>query len=237
MVLISHVWPQKYFAGYFGVDMQVFFINFSVYYTVCRFFVISGYLMGSFMRPHARITVPIALKFYFRRFKRLLPMYLILVFATCFLSTIASKTTYYWILFKDVLSASVFVSNLPMFHRITYAFAAFKSVVLLHTWSLSTEMQFYLLVPPIFALSNWVQNKLKLNSQVVNVAIILCSFYYQQFWLVLTQARHMLMMSRLWQFGVGFVAFDLRQYLHSSVSFRSHQNKYEFYLEKTGENS
>ncbi|KAI6190991.1 Acyltransferase [Aphelenchoides bicaudatus] len=204
MVVVMHVWPTKYRNGYFGVDV---------------FFVISGYLMCSFMRQHSKITVPVALSFYFRRVKRLVPTYLIVLLSTFFVSTLISNATHYWILFKDMFLAAIFFSNLPYFHRTTYALANAKSIIFLHSWSLSVEMQFYALVPPIFFCSYWLAKHWKLNGQVVTFSIAVISFFYQHFWLVQLEARYMLLASRLWQFALGFMGFDLRQYFEKSNKF------------------
>jgi peptidoglycan/LPS O-acetylase OafA/YrhL len=84
------------------------------------FFVLSGYLMCSFMRQQV-VSIRVALEFYQRRIKRILPIYLLVIFSTLLISTLTVGAYSYHILKTDGLSAVLFFSNAPSFHRITYS--------------------------------------------------------------------------------------------------------------------
>ncbi|KAI6175583.1 Acyltransferase [Aphelenchoides bicaudatus] len=63
-VLLFHMWPSKVKFGYLGVDM---------------FFVISGYLIFMLLSRKRPINGSKTLNFYFRRIKRIVPIYLFIV--------------------------------------------------------------------------------------------------------------------------------------------------------------
>ncbi|UMM36391.1 hypothetical protein L5515_008568 [Caenorhabditis briggsae] len=104
--------------------------------------------------------------------------------------------------------ASLFlVTNQLVIHDQADYFNAFFTMTssinaFLHLWSLSVEMQFYLLVPFIFlGLQMLEHNYLKLIA-VSLITIIGCIAYL----LVLEQFAFNFMLLRLWQFSAGFVA-------------------------------
>jgi peptidoglycan/LPS O-acetylase OafA/YrhL len=100
---------------------------------VTLFFVLSGYLITALLlrehNQHGRISVA---GFYRRRFYRIAPaflVYLAIIATLAYMGVVAAK----WL---DFAASLAFVAN--------YAHLPW---VLLHTWSLSVEQQFYLLYP------------------------------------------------------------------------------------------
>jgi hypothetical protein len=80
-------------------------------------------------------------------------------------------------------------------------------------------MQFYCLVPVIFFISNWISQKFSSKNesnvvQIFNFFLLFISFTCQSLWFDDVQARYMLLISRLWQFTVGFIAYDFRKLLY-----------------------
>ncbi|EFO85373.1 hypothetical protein CRE_27963 [Caenorhabditis remanei] len=66
-VFLYHLFPTLFVNGFLGVDI---------------FFVISGYLMGRNLTRTDITKVQDILRFYYRRFKRILPLYFLVIFLT-----------------------------------------------------------------------------------------------------------------------------------------------------------
>ncbi|KAI6185682.1 Acyl-transf-3 domain-containing protein [Aphelenchoides besseyi] len=66
-VLIFHLWSSGFPCGYLGVDV---------------FFVISGYMMNKIMKSERKFGLKEVIDFYFRRLKRLIPLYLTVICLT-----------------------------------------------------------------------------------------------------------------------------------------------------------
>uniref|UniRef100_A0A1I7X096 Acyl_transf_3 domain-containing protein n=1 Tax=Heterorhabditis bacteriophora TaxID=37862 RepID=A0A1I7X096_HETBA len=65
-VLLFHFFPKQFPNGYIGVD---------------QFFVLSGYLISLITRGEKNFTIKFVLNFYYRRVKRIVPMYLLIILA------------------------------------------------------------------------------------------------------------------------------------------------------------
>jgi peptidoglycan/LPS O-acetylase OafA/YrhL len=112
------------------------------------FFVISGYLIGGLLWAEAQATGRIALgRFYMRRIRRLAPAF----FAMALVSLLAA-----WFILlpfefrefgKELVAATLWLSNVLFYQGAGYFDIGADSKVLLHTWSLSVEEQFYLVLP------------------------------------------------------------------------------------------
>jgi peptidoglycan/LPS O-acetylase OafA/YrhL len=125
---------QFFSGGFFGVDI---------------FFVISGYLITTLVLEELINTNKFCFKtFFLRRIRRILPALLLVV--------IISSIIGYFILFRDslidlansIISVIFFGSNF-YFHYTNSTYGTQDTLLkpLLHTWSLSVEEQFYILLP------------------------------------------------------------------------------------------
>lgn len=95
-VLLFHIWPEWFPNGYLGVDI---------------FFVISGFLMSTILHDQLTINKSTMIGFYYRRIKRIAPIYLIfLVVTVIWVSQILWKEEFKSFL-KDSFWASVFMTN------------------------------------------------------------------------------------------------------------------------------
>ena len=103
---------------------------------VSVFFVISGYLISTLLLCEQNSSGKVSLRgFYFRRFFRIVPAYLVYLGVVAALTASGAITTE-WMHFGYAL---MYVTNyIPV------------NWTLLHTWSLSVEEQFYLLYPVLF---------------------------------------------------------------------------------------
>ena len=119
-------------GGFVGVDV---------------FFVISGFLICSLIAAELAKGEFSILRFYERRCRRILPALFAMFVGTSALSVL-------WLMPPDLagfgrslLSSVLFVSNIYFWKDSGYFDGAAEFKPLLHTWSLSVEEQFYLVVP------------------------------------------------------------------------------------------
>lgn len=125
-------------GGFVGVDV---------------FFVISGFLIGGILWREKVATGRLALgQFYVRRIKRLAPAYVAMSLAVLVIGWLLLLPNDYRETAKGVIAATVYLSNVLFFRQSGYFDSAAEDKVLLHTWSLSVEEQFYLFLPLVFLL-------------------------------------------------------------------------------------
>lgn len=124
-------------GGFVGVDV---------------FFVISGYLITRIVYTDISNGNYSILDFYKRRILRIFPA-LLAVFMFCWMAAIAlffkSELNQ---LGKSIAASAVFASNIYFFTQSGYFFGNLDRNPLLHTWSLSVEEQFYILMPVVLLL-------------------------------------------------------------------------------------
>ncbi len=132
-VVLYHFGVPGLPGGFTGVDV---------------FFVISGFLIGGILWRDLQETGRISLaRFYTRRVKRLAPAY--------FAMSGASALTAWFILLpfefrefgKELIAATTYLSNVLFWRGEGYFDIGSDNKVLLHTWSLAVEEQFYILLP------------------------------------------------------------------------------------------
>jgi peptidoglycan/LPS O-acetylase OafA/YrhL len=132
-VVLSHLGMAGFSGGFSGVDI---------------FFVISGFLITNFLLQRASAGRISLSEFYFRRARRILPMALLVLVATCTaayflfsqLKAVQVATDSYW--------AALFLANLHLIQQSTNYFThGFDQSVVQHYWSLAVEEQFYLVFP------------------------------------------------------------------------------------------
>lgn len=134
-VLLFHVEYSSFKGGFVGVDV---------------FFVISGYLITRIILTEIDAGVFSIKRFYERRIRRIAPaLVATLLASTAFLVILppAEATAIRNALFAGLFSASNF-----LFYSTTDYFSDNSYNPLLHTWSLSVEEQFYVLLPPTLLL-------------------------------------------------------------------------------------
>ncbi|KAF1750689.1 hypothetical protein GCK72_017240 [Caenorhabditis remanei] len=189
---VIHLFPTLFVNGFLGVDI---------------FFVISGYLMAKNLTKNELKTLNDFAQFYYRRFRRILPLYYFVVFIIVVMVHLYLGD-YLWDNNNRYSLASLFlVTNQLVIHDLEDYFNEVQATAtsvhaFLHLWSLSVEMQFYLLVPFIFfGLQLLKQDYLKLIA-----SCLITIFGFIAFAMILPKFAFNFMFLRLWQFSAGFVA-------------------------------
>ena len=154
-------------GGYVGVDI---------------FFVISGFLMTSIILRGVNNNSFKLLDFWKRRAKRICPALftaVALTYLITFLLLVNVKDFYEFN--KEDLLALTFVSNFRFAFSDGYFDVGSMNKILLHTWSLSVEWQFYLFYPIILLIISKIQRTL-IKPVVVALFVIslALSLYYSQ---------------------------------------------------------
>jgi peptidoglycan/LPS O-acetylase OafA/YrhL len=157
--VLYHFGVGGFDGGYVGVDI---------------FFVISGFLMtGIIYRAlqgeASQKPGTFLWRFYLARGKRILPALVVLcatllVVGCFFLSAVEFKA-----LGEQVTSAVLFFSNMKFWRETGYFTPSVFNIWLLHTWSLSVEWQFYMVLP-VALLAIW---KVRPTRQALLVALVL----------------------------------------------------------------
>lgn len=172
-------------AGYLGVDV---------------FFVISGFLITTQIAEkinHGTFTFS---SFYLRRAWRLLPAaYCVLVF-TLGLSVVFLNEPEMNELIEQLVGSVFLVSNVVLWLQTGYFESAAELKPLLHTWSLSIEEQYYLILPLLLTLLRmkwWV-----LSAIFFTVASLLLYEYAAP---TAPGASFYLLPTRVWELGIGSI--------------------------------
>ena len=120
-------------GGFVGVDV---------------FFVISGFLIGGILWAELDQTGTVSLRrFYLRRVRRLAPAFFAMALITTVFSALILLPFEFRDFGKQLIAATLWLSNVLFYKGAGYFDSAEATKVLLHTWSLSVEEQFYLCLP------------------------------------------------------------------------------------------
>ncbi|CAI5447722.1 unnamed protein product [Caenorhabditis angaria] len=193
-VLFFHLFPTIFENGFLGVDV---------------FFVLSGYLMST--------SKPInILDFYYRRVRRILPLYYLILFLTTLAVQIFLIEVWWYNNHRYYLSSLFLITNQLIIHDSADYFLEFQADgsslnAFIHCWSLGVEMQFYLIVPFIFiGFSILKTDFLKFIASITMTFISMILFHF-----INPQFAFNFMPLRLWQFSMGFIAFF---YIRTEIS-------------------
>ena len=155
-VVVFHANPAMLPGGFAGVDV---------------FFVISGYLITGIVLRETRAHTFTFQNFYARRCRRILPALMVVLAATWALGRATLVGDDIRFLGKHILGGATFTSNLLLWREAGYFDINSIRKPLLHLWSLGVEEQFYLVWPPLIALTTW----LKWRSTIVSSVVLLAS--------------------------------------------------------------
>ncbi len=193
-ILLFHLDIPGAEAGFLGVDM---------------FFVVSGYLItGQILRLTADNTFSLA-RFYLRRARRLLPALCVTLLGTLGAGYLFLSPHDFSLLAYSVLASEFFYSNFYFWATAGYFSDISQSKILLHTWSLSLEEQFYLVWPLLLLLLlRFTKKPERIFTPLIGVAVI-CLSLSQWAALTVPEAAFYLLPFRFHEFMVGGLAYFL----------------------------
>lgn len=183
-VLFSHLKLPYFDGGYIGVDI---------------FFVISGYVIyGDLLKRSAEQNFSIR-EFWLRRARRLFPQLIVMVGVVLAVGSYLLLPTDFERLPLRALASASATSNWVFALQSGYFMPSSAWNPLLHTWTLSVEIQFYLVFPLILlALVRWRKRGLAIGlSAVCIVSILYCM------WPRGTNAPFYDSLARAWEFILG----------------------------------
>ena len=187
--VLYHFWPTKLPGGFLGVDI---------------FFVLSGFLMIVMLDKYNQLQFKDVVHFYMKRFLRLYPLLLTVVLVSlpfCFLLNVEIADNF----LRSVNSTLLGVSNSQFWREAGYFDISAHRKPLLHSWSLSVELQFYLLVPLIYLVARLL---FRTMLWVYFAGLLVLTFLSLVFTAYFPGAGFYLMPIRMWEFLFGMsVAF------------------------------
>ncbi len=195
LVVAYHAVPGWLPGGYIGVDV---------------FFVVSGFLITGIVIAEVERTGRLSLlNFWARRARRLIPAALVMVSVTLAMATVLSSPFALALHARTATLAALYGSN--VLYRTTNAdYFAINSQpnLLLHTWSLSVEEQFYLCAAPLLALVAWgsMKRKLRFRDALTVVLVLLTVASFAASLSVAASNRvaaFYLLPTRFWELAVG----------------------------------
>lgn len=140
-VVLYHFGVPGFSGGFVGVDV---------------FFVISGYLMtGILVSAQQRGSLSLT-GFWLARARRIMPALIAVGLALLLLGFWRVIGSDYQTMATHLLGSLLFVSNAKYWSEAGYFDAASHDKWLLHTWSLSVEWQFYLVLPLVVIAVSWL---------------------------------------------------------------------------------
>ncbi|WP_347159384.1 acyltransferase family protein [Pontibacter chitinilyticus] len=197
-VLLFHYKVPFFEGGFAGVDV---------------FFVISGYLMSRIIIRSINKNAFSYKDYLEKRLQRIVPALLCLV--TCL--TLAGFFLYlpedYRLNEKNAAASVLFLSNILYWQSSSYFAPSSDMNILLHTWSLSVEWQFYLLYPAaLLLLHKAFKAKLPYMLCFVGSTVLLAFF---AIWFTETNptASFYLLPTRSWEMLCGGIAFFAEGYI------------------------
>lgn len=198
LVFIFHLNHNWLPGGFIGVDI---------------FFVISGFLMTSIIIEQKNNNTFSFYDFYIRRLKRIFPAYLFFIIIVAAVGFFIYLDRDFWMFQKSLGTSALFISNILFSRGDSYFGSRLEDNPFLHTWSLSIEMQFYLLLPLIL-----IFTKRRYLTALILLLIFFLTIYVDISMYISneTSAKYFSLLARIPEFLVG-AFFSLR--FKNKISF------------------
>ena len=189
-----------------GYHLQMPYFN-NGYVGVDIFFVLSGFLMAANIFSSLKDNIFKLSSFYLSRAKRIFPVYyLVLLTFLLFIFLFFDIKLYEYSL--SALSSAIFTSNFYYYYLLSGYFQPKSELnLLLHTWSLSLEIQYYLICPFILIFIY----KCKVISKNI-IWFLFISLSIGCMWMLHRNDHAInfyMLPSRLWEFLAGALIFSL----------------------------
>ena len=192
-VIFFHAGFNNFDYGYLGVDI---------------FFVISGFLITSFIVNDLKLEKFKVLNFFDRRARRILPGLVFIMIASIPPALVYMQPDDLENFGQSLFATSLFSNNILLYLTSGYWDIASEFKPLLHTWSLSVEEQYYVVFPFLMILiwklkSFWLMFLLFLFFSII-------SFFYYYFGSfgnesIESRASFLLLFGRAWQILLGAI--------------------------------
>lgn len=204
-VIFYHFGITGFNGGFIGVDV---------------FFVISGFLMTKIIIKGLEQGTFSLVGFYVARGRRIFPALLALCAALLVFGWFILLPPDYKMLSSHSIYALTFLSNVEFWQEAGYFDVASHEKWLLHTWSLSVEWQFYLILPLILW-SVWIFKPGRV-AQIWVVGFALVASLTASIWTTSTQpsAAFYLLHTRAWEMLGGGMVFLASGHLNLTDRFR-----------------
>lgn len=192
LVVLFHFNVFGFSGGFIGVDI---------------FFVISGFLMTKIIISGIQKESFNFLNFYISRANRIIPALLVLILAVAAIGWFTLLPSEYKDFSKHSIASLAFISNIQYFLETGYFDATAHEKLLLHTWSLSVEWQFYIILPVFLYLIAKVTKSLK------TLKILYVAGFFISFCLAIFASKNYLSASfyllptRAWEMMAGGIIF------------------------------
>lgn len=202
IVVFFHFKIPFFSGGFLGVDI---------------FFVISGFLMTKIILSGLSKGTFSFVQFYLKRAKRILPALLLLLVFVLIVSVTLFLPEDLRLNSKYVFLSPIFLTNVYFWLYTGYFDPASQTNILLHTWSLSVEWQFYMLYPVLL----WPLRKIYLSKRKLFVALLIV-FTLISFSLMLALTKDYnsftfyMFPTRAWEMTFGGLAAVLAPHLTSN---------------------
>jgi peptidoglycan/LPS O-acetylase OafA/YrhL len=190
-------------AGFLGVDV---------------FFVISGYLISGLIwrgLDAGRFSLGV---FYLRRLRRLAPALLVTQAMVMIVALVLFMPIELMAVAQENLATSFYVSNVYYWRNLDYFGLQASQSILLHTWSLAIEEQFYLLYPLLLVLIHRFARRYFLG---ILLALVMLSFAAN---IALVDAKpwaaFYLLPTRAWELGLGALILFLEPRFAATAKLR-----------------
>lgn len=206
IVVLYHFGVPGFDGGFVGVDV---------------FFVISGFLMTGIVVRGLEAGRFSLMSFYVARARRIVPALWFLCAVLLVLGWFVLLAPDYKMLGTHAVTAMTFWSNIRFTQEAGYFDAASHDKWLLHTWSLSVEWQFYLVLPLVLmAVWRWYPSRHSLLAAVLAAGF---GSFLASMWLTQTDASQAFfgLHTRAWEMLVGGALFLVQSHGAQAKTHRS----------------
>ena len=185
-VFLFHLNEHLLPGGFAGVDI---------------FFVISGFLISRIIVSEIDSGAFSVTRFYARRIRRIFPALFVMLLACALMAVVALPPKLYSLFFTEFHYAILQISNFLFVQGRGYFEPTSDYSVLLHTWSLGVEEQFYLIWPfLLLAVARFAQGRfLTVLGLVTTLSFFLSDYLCSSS----PQAAFFMLPSRAWELGIG----------------------------------
>ena len=188
LVVFYHAKIDFFQSGFIGVDIFIVISG----YVITKLFFFNNYSLGNFIE---------------KRIRRLFPSLILMILITTLVSYFFLLPIHFMNLGQSLIANMFSISNFLFFYKTNYWDSAILTKPLLHTWSISLEIQFYIFISIIFALFRNYFFKIIIFFFIISLSLILFfdNIFFEINFREFNLNNYFLIFSRLWEFLLGSV--------------------------------